>query len=503
MNWKVFNLKYDNREQWAFEQMSYLLFCAEFENRIGLFRYKNQTGIETEPIEKDGIYSGFQAKHYTTKISENKGDIIDSIQKAKTKNNQLNTIYLYFNQELSESSNTDKKKPQYQIDIEKAAKKIKIAIEWRVPSHFEVQLSLPGNKYIYDIFFNLNPNGGDLIDEVNKHSNNLLRTIQTEIIFKDKLIKIDRSKFIEQIAQFLDKTHNLIISGEGGCGKTAIFKEFYNQNLQKIPICIYKATELNVNHINELFRLDHYFSFSQFLETYQSEPQKIFVIDSAEKLAELTNNDVLKSLIQTLKDNGWILIFTTRYSYLNDLSFHIKENYQLPCEVIDIPIISNAELKNLSDEYNFTLPDNQKFSERIRNLFYLNEYIQYYSNIDKQGNFRSFVDLLWKKRIQNNLIQKDNLHTERERCIINIAKERCETGRFYINAENLPQPALFQLKQDEILGYDDTHSGYFITHDIYEEWALDKIVSRNHANYSNTKHFIDKLGNSLPIRRAL
>lgn len=53
MNWKAFGLKYDKRETWAFEQMSYLLFCAEFNNRIGLFRYKNQTGIETEPIEKD------------------------------------------------------------------------------------------------------------------------------------------------------------------------------------------------------------------------------------------------------------------------------------------------------------------------------------------------------------------------------------------------------------------------------------------------------------------
>jgi tRNA A37 threonylcarbamoyladenosine biosynthesis protein TsaE len=314
-------LRYDKQEQWAFEQMSYLLFCAEFDNRIGLFRYKNQTGIETEPIEKDGIHYGFQAKHYTTLISKNKDDIIDSIQKAKTKNNQLNVVYLYLNQELSESSKTDKKKPDYQIDIEKAAKKINVTIEWRVPSHFEIQLALPENKYIYDVFFNLDPNGGDLIDEVNKHSDNILRTIQTEIIFNDKQIKIDRSKIIEQIAQFLDKTQNIIISGEGGCGKTAIFKEFYNQSFQKTPICIYKATELNVNHINDLFRLDHNFSFSQFLETYQSEPQKIFVIDSAEKLAEITNNDILKNLIQTLKDNSWILIFTTRYSYLNDLSF--------------------------------------------------------------------------------------------------------------------------------------------------------------------------------------
>ena len=106
-----------------------------------------------------------------------------------------------------------------------------------------------------------------------------------------------------------------------------------------------------------------------------------------------------------------------------------------------------------------------------------------------------------EKRIQNT-VQKDNLHLEREKCIISIAKQRCETGRFYINADNLPQSALFQLKQDEILGYDDTHNGYFITHDIYEEWTLNKIVSRSFSNCSNTKEFFDNLGNSLPIRRA-
>ena len=167
----------------------------------------------------------------------------------------------------------------------------------------------------------------------------------------------------------------------------------------------------------------------------------------------------------------------------------------------DVSLISADELKSIADEFKFSLPENQKFLERLRNLFYLREYVQYYSNIDKQGSYKGFIDLLWKKRIQGTVI-KDNLDLERERCIISIAKQRCETGRFYINADILPQPALFQLKQDEILGYDDTHNGYFITHDIYEEWTLDKIVSRSFSNYSNIKEFFDDLGNSLPIRRA-
>ena len=153
VNWNMFKVKHNNREQWAFEELSYLLFCSEFNNRVGIFRYKNQTGIETEPIVREGIVYGFQSKYYTTPISQNKTDIIDSIQKAKSKNNNLNKILLYTNQELSESTKKNKKKPEYQIDIENEAQKFDIAIDWRVPSHFEVQLTRPENNYIYDIFF--------------------------------------------------------------------------------------------------------------------------------------------------------------------------------------------------------------------------------------------------------------------------------------------------------------------------------------------------------------
>lgn len=501
MNWNIFRVKYDKREMWAFEQMSYLLFCAEFNNSIGLFRYKNQTGIETEPIEQGGKYYGFQSKFYTNSIANNKKDIIDSIKKAKAKNKQLDEIFLYINQELSESTDKSQKKPQYQLDIENAAKAEGVNIQWRVPSHFEIQLSLPDNKYIKDIFFSLEPSEGDLLDEISKHNDNILQTIQTEIAFGNEQIKINRSSVIRSIANASRNKNIVIISGEGGCGKTAIFKEFYNSYFKEIPICVFKANELNVNNINDIFHIDHKFTFTQFLNTYKDEPLKIFAIDSAEKLAEISNNDIICTLIQELKKHNWKIIFTTRYAYLNDLIFHIKENYQMPFEVKDISLISIEELKSIANKFKFSLPNNQKFVERLRNLFYLKEYVHHYSNIDKQGNYKEFSELLWKKRIQNT-IQKDNLHLKREKCIISIAKQRCETGRFYINAYNLPQSALFQLKQDEILGYNETFNGYFITHDIYEEWTLDKVVSRSFSNALSTKEFFADLGNSLPIRRA-
>ncbi|EHO13008.1 AVAST type 4 anti-phage nuclease Avs4 [Myroides odoratimimus] len=502
MNWKVFELKYDKQETSAFERLSYLLFCLEFDNKIGLFRYKNQTGIETEPIEKDGVFYGFQAKYYTTSISSNKDDIIDSIKKAKAKNSQLNTLFLYTNKELAESPKVGEKKTQYQKEIEEIANSVGISICWRVPSHFELQLTSVENKYLYDIFFNLEPNGIDLMDEVEKHNDNILKAIQTEIQFGNKQIKIDRALFINSIKEACKKKKNIIISGEGGCGKTAILKEFYNECNNMIPICIFKANELNVSHINDIFRFDNNFTFKRFLEVYNEESIKVFVIDSAEKLAEIANNDIIRDLLIGLINSNWNIIFTTRYAYLNDLTFIIRENYEVSFEVNDVSLISANDLMSLSRDFEFNLPENLNFLERIRNLFYLNEYIRFYSNIDKQDGINEFIDLLWKKKIQNNSITVNYLHIERDRCLISIAKQRCQTGRFYIKADNLPEGALFQLSQDEILGYDELHDGHFITHDIYEEWALAKIVSRCFINHLSIEQFFEELGDSLPIRRA-
>ena len=140
LNWSNFKAKYDGREQRAFEQLSYILFCLEHEQNFGIFRYKNQTGIETNTIQISGENIGFQAKFYETSISSNKDDIIDSISKAKNKKPNINKIFLYVNKELGESSKENESKPKYQEEIEQAASDKNIELIWRVPSHFERQL---------------------------------------------------------------------------------------------------------------------------------------------------------------------------------------------------------------------------------------------------------------------------------------------------------------------------------------------------------------------------
>ncbi len=498
INWNNYKSKFNGRERTEFERLAYMLFCYEYNIKIGIFRFKNQTGIETEPIEVDGVNIGFQAKYYDTKLSDNKNDIIDSLKKAKTKNSALNKILLYTNQELSESSSTTKKAPTYKSEIEKYANEINVAIEWRVPSHFEKQLSVPENDYLVQYFFGVGNGAVEFLDKIKAHSERILFAIQTNIRFKNHQIKIDRQDILSKIVQ--NKKTAIILSGDGGSGKTAIIKELFSN--QSRPCYVLKAAEFSDISLAAIFGQFGTYDVNDFLRFHKDESNKTFVIDSAEKLADLENLDVFKELLSALINDAWTIIFTTRSSYLNDLSFYMIEVYQLLFDIIKVENISTAELEIFSTRFQFKLPDNSRLRTLICNPFYLNEYLSNYDIINEQTDVAKFRDILWQKKIQDSKFQKDNSHLEREKCFLSLTKERCDTGNFYMSGENCNTHILSLLAKDEIIKHDSTYNGYFITHDIYEEWALEKLIEREYAILTSFLSFFVKIGNSLPIRRA-
>src|SRR5690625_7877990 len=93
INWKRFEAKFNGRENEAFEDLAYLLFCQEHNKPFGIFGYTNQTGFETEPIEIESEIVGFQAKYFKNKLD--KSNIKDSIAKAKKRHPRETGIYMY------------------------------------------------------------------------------------------------------------------------------------------------------------------------------------------------------------------------------------------------------------------------------------------------------------------------------------------------------------------------------------------------------------------------
>jgi len=109
IKWTNFDNKFEGgKQQNAFEVLCYHLFCCEFGLENGVFRYKNQTGIETDPAQVGDEIIGFQAKYYdaVTSLSSKKTKLIEAIKNTKRKNPSLTKIMFYVNKEFSES--TDK-----------------------------------------------------------------------------------------------------------------------------------------------------------------------------------------------------------------------------------------------------------------------------------------------------------------------------------------------------------------------------------------------------------
>ena len=82
-DWNIFKAKFSENPQSNFEWFCYLLFCVEFGIPLGIFRYKNQSGIETNPVAFENEVIGWQAKFYETTLSGHKIELIEMLKKSK------------------------------------------------------------------------------------------------------------------------------------------------------------------------------------------------------------------------------------------------------------------------------------------------------------------------------------------------------------------------------------------------------------------------------------
>jgi hypothetical protein len=502
INWQLFKAKFNGKETSIFENLAYHLFCIEYNINNGIFRFKNQTGIETEPIESNDETIGFQAKYYDTKIADNKSDIIDSIKKAKRENLGLDKILFYLNQEFSESSTKGIKDPAYKTEIETEAKKLNLSIEWRVPSHFEIQLARPENQYLANYFFDSGNNIFDFIEGLKTHTESLFKVIQTDIVFNSTSIKIDRNKLIQNITNELEQPKTIILSGEGGSGKTAVIKDLFQELQNSVPFYLFKAVEFNVTDSKSFFNTYGEFNLIDFIKIHKEEKTKILVIDSAEKVSDIENQEFFKEFLSELISNSWTIIFTTRLSYLDDLRFLFLSIYRLQFKEINIHNLSEDELQKISNQYQFDLPENTRVRNILKNPFYLGEFLRNYSKYDKNLLYNQFKEIIWSSKILNSSVTSKNIHVLREKCFLNIVKIRSEHNSFYVQPTECSDEVLSLLLRDEIIGYDNKIGKYFISHDIYEEWGLDILIERVYVSTIDYNSFLSDIGSSLIIRRA-
>lgn len=483
-NWDKFKAKFSENPQTNFEYFCYLLFCIEYNKPYGVFRYKNQAGIETSPIsDGNSDIVGWQAKFYSDSLSKHSKDLVDSIEKAQKKNEDITKIIFYTNSVFGPGRNGDD--PQAKTNAEAKAQKLNIKLEWRTASYFESPFVSITNNDIACHFFA----GESIYDQINQkrtHTERVLNNIRSQIIFNSNYYKINRFNVIQKIESTLVSHKVCILSGIGGVGKTAIIKQFCEKIKDDIPFYIFRGNEFQVNQVDKLFGK---YTLEDFLRIHENYKTKVIVIDSAEKLLDINYQDPFKDFITAFISKKWNVIFTTRLNYLDDLNFLLTNILQVIPNHINIEILSNDELTSISEELIFQLPEDSKLLDFIKNPFYLSKYLSLYT--DGKTDYKNFKDNIWKNNFTNPSLEK---------CFLDFAFKRAKEGSLYTEIE-CSDGSLEKLRQNGVLEH-ETGLGYFISHDIYEEMALDKLINKSFDRSKNIPDFLEKIGSSLPIRRA-
>lgn len=483
VDWEKFKAKYSQNPQYHFEWLCYLIFCRKYNQPYGISRYANQSAIETSPIQEDvDVCIGFQAKFYDTRLSSHKDELLSMLEKAKRDYPHLNKIYLFTNQEWAQSFHHGKAQdPIGKIEIEEKAQTLNIDLIWNTKSFFESEFVSLKCKDIVDYFF-ANQSFLDTVQLFKSHTEDILSSIKDELFFNSKEIDLPR--------QSLDLPNHscVVIHGIGGVGKTVEIKKTHQQIKDIQPFYLFKATEFNLNRLVDFYPA---VDVDAFLSAFQDSERKTIVIDSAEKILDLENDDPFKEFIMLSVKYDWQIIFTTRDSYLDDLIYMLKDRLHLnPC-LIPIQRLTIEELFTLADSNNFQIPEDEKVKELLTVPFYLNHYLSHYDPSNQNFSYAEFKDNLW-----NSIIRKSK--PEREAKFLEVVKRKVLEGSFFIDATTID--GVESLLQDEILS--NEKGNYFITHDLYEEWALNKIIEQAYLRQDLSLNFFQSITSSLPVRRA-
>lgn len=155
-DWEIFSAKFSSNKELTFEWFSYLLFCREFNLPKGWFGFKNQSGIEKNPIKYNGDIIGFQSKFYSKSLSTHKDELIETLNKVKRDYPELTKLLFYTNQIWSQAHNNTEKRmtpPQALVDIENKAKELGISLEWKEASFFESEFVCLDHDDLSKYFF--------------------------------------------------------------------------------------------------------------------------------------------------------------------------------------------------------------------------------------------------------------------------------------------------------------------------------------------------------------
>lgn len=500
-DWNVFACKFSGNEQAAFEQLCYLLFCKEHGCEMGISRYINNPGIETDPIAVNDEVIGWQAKYYQVSLSQKRRELIAAVDEAHKCYPEITRLIFYCNRDFGAGniSSDGVQDPVAKTETEDHAARLGIKIDWFLASAFESSFVLLENEAIARHFFSSNLHdafglGLRLVDQGKRY----FKHIDTSVFIKDDEFKIDRSDLLEQIRGGFRKGNSVVLLvGDSGVGKTAVAKDYLSSLPSDSIVVVVDCHDADAWRSEEdLIGGWRGLGLSDAQRAFQSTDKRYLLVDSAEYLFESQNRSLPAALFGFAHDGNWMVLVTVRSSCRREVEELVHDAFESAYTVVSVGGFSEDQARDYlirlgyADKYSsiasappFRKPIIAKVLSKVRP-----------GQITSEEALRDFV--------LNELYLKGDSEAEsalRKETVFWMASRRLS----YAKTSFTPNMKVLERfrKAGFIVSF-DMQSVRF-AHDYYEELAIDALLNHLFSISDSTRRFLTELKPDFVTKKML
>lgn len=321
---------------------------------------------------------------------------------------------------------------------------------------------------------------------------------------------VDRSEYAEKLSEAFDEDEFIFVTGARGVGKSGVVKDFVSTKRRDIPVFYLRAEDLDKSHLNDVFssigmsstlgQIDSYFSLL---------PQKILVIESLEKVLELSQQNAFIDLLQFIKQQtGWTILATGRDYAYQQLAFNFLQPNGIKYNSINIEGFTKEQVKEVGDhapEIN-NLISNESLVEMLKIPFFIEIAVRainggaQFKDGDTEFDFRRIV---WSSVIAKEQDRKIGMPVKRKKTFIDIAIQRAKKMVFGISVDGFDPEVVSKLEEDHLIHRDPRALTISLPHDVLEDWALEEFIDAEYIKCShNAADFLRAIGSEPAISRA-
>lgn len=164
------------------------------------------------------------------------------------------------------------------------------------------------------------------VKKLRSASESILKPLDSKI----KGFHIERSDINQSIVSSVNNFHFTVVTGKPGVGKSAAVKDILYNDFSSASVFVFRADQFNSPHLANVFsEIGIHETIQDIISCISLIPEKIFVIDSLEKLLEGDPENAFKQLLPFLNEFKDIKVVLISRVYAIDL---IMQKFKIPKE---------------------------------------------------------------------------------------------------------------------------------------------------------------------------